>query len=131
MSARAKQLKAVGTIIDGRVRDLSEQRSQGWPIFARATGTAAGGGVCFPSEVNVPIELESEDDALQGRITVNPGDILVADADGVVCIPRDLAEQVADILPQLQKADAACLADVRKGRAVTEAFREHRARLSC
>jgi regulator of RNase E activity RraA len=69
---------------------------------------------------------------------VKPGDIILGDADGVVCCPRSLVEDVLKILPQLTSgshtshfiislsADEKVLKDVSQGRPVKEAFQEHR-----
>ncbi|MCA9878567.1 MAG: hypothetical protein KC442_12320 [Thermomicrobiales bacterium] len=74
-----------GVIIDGAIRDLTEIRDLGLPVFARGVTTMAPPHV-GPGEANVPIAC--------GRIVVNPGDIIVADEDGIVAIPQHAAEQV-------------------------------------
>lgn len=74
-----------GVIIDGAIRDLTEIRDLGLPVFARGVATMAPPHV-GPGEVNVPIAC--------GHIVVNPGDIVVADEDGIVAIPQRIAERV-------------------------------------
>ncbi|OCF31427.1 hypothetical protein I316_06829 [Kwoniella heveanensis BCC8398] len=131
MSARLQRLGAVGTVIAGRLRDANEQRQMNWPVFARGVGTTAGGDACFPSEMGVAVELEHTEGGKVFKNTINPGDIIIADANGVVAIPHGLAEKVVEIVPQLVKADQACLKDVLDGRSVTETFKDHRGRLQC
>lgn len=131
MSARIKHLGALGVVVSGRFRDLQEQRDLKWPVWARGVGTTAGGEVCFPSAIDVPLKVESWVDGTKHTSNVNPGDIIMADQDGVVCIPAGLAEQVADLVPKLAAVDQKCLEDVKNGRSVTEAFGEHRGRLKC
>lgn len=131
MSARATYLGALGTVVSGRVRDLNEQRDMGWPLWARGSGTTAGGEVCFASEINVPVEIQHTEDGMVHKSIVNPGDLIFADVDGVVCVPQELVERVAEIVPQLAEVDAACLEDVKKGRTVAESFAERRGRLRC
>ena len=93
-------------------------------VFARVVGTTAGGEVCRPSEVNVPVRLSS---TVQ-EAWVTPGDYLIADLNGVVCLPQDLAEEVLDIIPKLLDADEKCAAGIRKGRSVQDVFKEYRGR---
>jgi regulator of RNase E activity RraA len=69
------------------------------------------------------VRLNSEDqDAI-----INPGDILIADINGVVCIPQSLAEKALDLIQSQVDADEKVAADIKKGRSVAEAMKEHRA----
>lgn len=52
MSTRAKHSGAVGTIVDGRVRDLQEHRDLEYPVFARDVGTTAPAQVARVIEVS-------------------------------------------------------------------------------
>ncbi|GAA6042688.1 hypothetical protein JCM8097_003747 [Rhodosporidiobolus ruineniae] len=127
MSAR-RYVGALGTVVDGRIRDIEEQEALEWPCFSRGQGTTAGAELCFASQLNVPVPLHSPS---QPGVMVNPGDILVGDRDGLVAIPSALAEEVVRILPELVETDRACLEDVKKGRPVGETFKERRGRLRC
>ncbi|KAH7062696.1 ribonuclease E inhibitor RraA/Dimethylmenaquinone methyltransferase [Macrophomina phaseolina] len=122
MSLRARYLGAQGVVIDGSLRDLQEHRDLGFPLFTRGTGTAAGGATCFPSEINVPVKLQS---LIQDAV-VNPGDYIVADLDGVVCLPKELAEKVLEIIPGIVSADERCAEAIRNGTSVEEAFKTYR-----
>ncbi|KAJ0268961.1 hypothetical protein COL940_012884 [Colletotrichum noveboracense] len=118
MSLRAQILGAKGVVIDGHLRDLQEHRDLRFPLFARGTGTTAGGAVCFPSEINVDVKLQSaKQDA-----TISPGGYIIADLDGVVFLPGDLAEQVLEKIPGLAAADDRCAEAIRGGMSVQEAF---------
>lgn len=57
--------------------------------------------MCFPSEVGVPVKLQS---SIQDA-TINPGDYIIADQDGVVAIPSELAERVLELIPGIAGAD--------------------------
>ncbi|KAH9985277.1 RraA-like protein [Xylariaceae sp. FL0662B] len=122
MSLRAKTLGASGVIIDGRLRDLQEHRDLEFPLFARSVGTTAGGAVCFPSEIDVPVELQS---SIQ-RATIHPGDFVIADLNGVVILPSDLAEKVLAIIPASAAADEKCAEAIKGGMTVQEAFATYR-----
>src|SRR3954451_24452789 len=76
----------LGFVIDGAVRDVSELRDLGFPTFARGVATAAADLGGPRGEVNVPIAC--------GGVVVNPGDIIVADEDGIVVVPPSIADQV-------------------------------------
>lgn len=122
MTLRAKTLNVAGVVIDGRVRDLNEHRALGFPLFARAVGTTAGGEVCRPSEINVPVQLNS---VIQ-EAWIQPGDYIIADLNGVVRLPVELAEKVLDAIPGIVKADEKCAEGIKAGRSVEEVFKEFR-----
>jgi 4-hydroxy-4-methyl-2-oxoglutarate aldolase len=76
-----------GFIIDGAVRDVPEIRALGFPTFARAIATAPAAINPPTGEVNVPIAC--------GGVVVNPGDVIVADEDGVAVVPPRWIDDVA------------------------------------
>jgi len=74
-----------GLVADGAVRDASEIQQDGLATFARGITTVMG-PIDGPGEVNVPIAC--------GGVVVNPGDIVVADEDGIVVIRPSEADEV-------------------------------------
>ncbi|KAL3260931.1 hypothetical protein ABHI18_004203 [Aspergillus niger] len=124
MTLRAQALGAAGVVIDGRVRDLGEHRALKFALFARSVGTTAGGAVCRPSEVNVPVRLHSE----HQEAWINPGDYIVADLNGVVRVPREVVEKVLDVIPEIVEADRKCAEGIRAGRSVEDVFKVFRKR---
>nr|WP_246363313.1 RraA family protein [Deinococcus budaensis] len=88
-----------GAVIDGGCRDVTAVRRLGFPVFSTAVVPNAGlpGG---RGAVNVPIQA--------GGIPVSPGDLVVADENGVVIVPRDFAastlERVRVLLAEEQQA---------------------------
>lgn len=57
---------------------------------------------------------------------INPLDYIIADLDGVVILPADLAEQVLELVPKIVKADQLCAEAIRRGVSVQEAFSSYR-----
>lgn len=89
-------------------------------MFAKGVGTTAGGEVCRPLEVNVPVQLNSP----HYEAWINPGDYIVGDLNGVVCVPSKLARDVLDAVPKIVEADERCAVGIRAGRTVAEVFKE-------
>jgi regulator of RNase E activity RraA len=78
----------VGLIVDGAVRDVEEFRALGLPVMARAVTPRSGTSSSGWGEVNVPIAC--------GGAVVSPGDLVVADGEGIAFIPRLWVRSVAD-----------------------------------
>lgn len=90
MSYLEKQKHIAGIVVDGPIRDFDNLQNWSLPIYARSN-TPGGPYRDGPFEVNVPVAC--------GNVSVNPGDIILGDADGVICIPR---QDAADILPRAE-----------------------------
>ncbi|ADC52301.1 putative dimethylmenaquinone methyltransferase (plasmid) [Alkalihalophilus pseudofirmus OF4] len=76
-----------GFVINGAIRDSKEIREMNYPMYAKGVihrGPYKDG----PGEINVPIQL--------GGVVVNPGDLVVADMDGIVIVPFDHVGPIAD-----------------------------------
>jgi regulator of RNase E activity RraA len=79
----AKKRGAVAAIVDGAVRDIDAFDRESFPCWARGV-SLRGPFKDGPGTINQPITI--------GGMEVHPGDIIVADIDGVMAIPRNLAQ---------------------------------------
>ncbi len=86
LSTRAVALGAVGAVTDGAVRDLPGIAAIGFPVWAAGTTPRDGRGRQSMVAFGVRVVC--------GAVTVEPGDLVVADADGVVVVPADIAASV-------------------------------------
>ncbi|KAF4996925.1 hypothetical protein FDECE_12248 [Fusarium decemcellulare] len=113
MSTRAQYLGAKAVVIDGRMRDINEHKEMKFPVFARGHSTLGSNTFTRASLVNVPLQFK-------GDLWVNPGDVLVGDADGVVVVPPSLIERVATLCQERAEVDEKMFAELRKGAAMGE-----------
>ena len=89
----------VGVVTDASARDLDEVETEGVPLYFRRPGRGIRPGRNELESVNRPIVC--------GGVLVMPGDVVVADGDGVVVVPRAQAEDVARYARQIIEADKA------------------------
>lgn len=76
-----------GIVADGGMRDVAEIRAMGMPTYCKGPAAPAGPSALIPIAIQQPIGC--------GGVLIFPGDIIVADEDGVAVIPVHLAEDVA------------------------------------
>jgi RraA family protein len=106
ISTKARHRGAAGFIVDGLIRDLPAIAELDFPVFARGT-SPIGPLHRGPGEINYAICC--------GGVVVNPGDIVMADAMGIVIVPRDIAPELLDRLLSHKDHNAAYLQSVRRG----------------
>ncbi|KAK4231152.1 RraA-like protein [Podospora fimiseda] len=122
MSTRAKASGAVGSVIDGRFRDVQEQRDLNYPIFARDVGTAPPAELLKVVAVNVPVKLQTDEQDM----TINPGDYLIGDLNGVVVLPKELGEKAILLMKKQVEADSKMAVEIAKGMSFSEASKKFR-----
>jgi 4-hydroxy-4-methyl-2-oxoglutarate aldolase len=97
MSLHARAAGALGVISSGTIRDLALLRRDKFPIFCNGVNPRSP-QKNTPGSINVPVTV--------GGLVVNPGDIIVADDDGVAVVPLSIAEDIASKAAQRQKMEA-------------------------
>lgn len=107
--------------------------SAGMTIFAKGHSTLGQAPFTRPATIGEPIELQSEtvspaSDANPAfpTSTVYPADIILADVDGVVVVPRAQVMEVVELAKKGREVDARCLEDLKQGKGVAETFKKHR-----
>ena len=97
--------KVAGIIVDGALRDVEEIAGSGLPVYARAV-SPNGPWKNGPGEVNTPVQI--------GGQVVYPGDIVVADADGILFVrPKD-APVLLEKVEKVMAGESATLERIRK-----------------
>jgi 4-hydroxy-4-methyl-2-oxoglutarate aldolase len=95
-----------GTIVDGAVRDISEFAAIGYPVFSRCTNARRAQKV-RPGEHNVPVRC--------GSIVIRPGDVVVADCNGIVAISSSEVESVLRKVLEVSRAESDIKEQISRG----------------
>jgi len=105
-----------GAVIDGGVRDVAYLQKIGFPVFA--TGIVPSTSVHHYrfAGANVPVNCDG--------VPVRPGDIIVADSDGVAVVPRESAEKILELAKQLDFKEHSMYPIIEKTRSIVEGVRE-------
>lgn len=83
-----RQRKGAGVLLDAYARDIKELKKMDFPLFYRGKNPKTSKGRCEINECQIPVTMDG--------VTINPGDYIFGDIDGVVVIPKDLIDQVLD-----------------------------------
>ncbi|WP_165242659.1 fumarylacetoacetate hydrolase family protein [Corynebacterium lizhenjunii] len=97
LALRAQVRGAAGVVTDGGVRDYEAVREIGLPVFSQGPHPCVLGRKHVPWDSDIAITC--------GNATVLPGDVIVGDDDGVIVIPRDIAEEVVDATLAKERED--------------------------
>jgi regulator of RNase E activity RraA len=108
--ARLTQRGVAGVVTDGAVRDTPGIIPLAWPVYAAGAAAPASFAYHHAVDLQQPIGC--------GEVPVFPGDVLVGDAEGVVVIPRQLAEEVARDAAAQEQIEAWILEEVRAGQGI-------------
>lgn len=107
---RMQMRGAVGIVTDGALRDLPEIAEMDWPVYAQGGSAPTNLIRHHAVDIDVPIAC--------GDVPVYPGDIIVGDHEGVVVLPRYLADEVATDAEAQEKFEAFVLEEVQAGKSI-------------
>jgi regulator of RNase E activity RraA len=105
-----------GAVIDGGVRDVAYLQKIGFPVYALGVVPSTSVTHYRFAGANIPVVCDG--------VPVNAADIIVADADGVVVVPRASAPQVLKLAQEMDFKEHSMYADIEKLKSIQEAVRK-------
>lgn len=114
LAIRAHARGAAGIVTDGGVRDAAAVAAVGIPVYSAGAHPAVLGRKHVPWDTDVAVAC--------GGATVEPGDVIVGDSDGVIVIPRGIVEEVVDAALAQEDEDAWIAQRVAEGHPVDGLF---------
>ena len=108
----------IGCVIDGVTRDIDKYKDLGLPVYGRGRIQQSIRNRCAFAGHSVEVQLSG--------VPVRPKDIVMADDNGVVVVPRDRAAEVLEFATLFKRIEDAVVAEVRRGADPTEAHRQVR-----
>ena len=119
LSAETLKLRAIrGYVVDGGCRDVDFIRRLEWPVFCRYYTPADVVGRWLAEGLGEPIEI--------GGVSINTGDYLLADIDGVVVIPEKIGEEVVAKTEEIINTESSLRRDILAGMDPQEAYKKYR-----
>lgn len=117
MMTTAKAREMAGMVLDGGVRDVAELRNLGLPVYARSYTPATAVGRYISVSKNEPV--------LCAGVLVKPGDIIVADEDGVVRVPKEHAQEVLKVAQEIDEKESAMVPMILDLKSLTEVIKKY------
>ena len=113
MSSHARSRGIAGMVIDGAIRDADAIGASDFPVYACGV-THRGPYKDGPGEINVTVSIAG--------MVVNPGDLIVGDADGIVAIPQAEAERILALTVAQNQKETATLASIAAGKPIDRSW---------
>jgi RraA family protein len=107
MAAQAERRGIAGIVIYGAIRDHDTLQAGTFPVYAAGV-THRGPYKDGPGEINVPIAIDG--------MVIAPGDLIVGDGDGIVCVPFDVTAEVLKATEAKHQAEIKQLALIKEGK---------------
>jgi 5-oxopent-3-ene-1,2,5-tricarboxylate decarboxylase/2-hydroxyhepta-2,4-diene-1,7-dioate isomerase len=111
---RAMRLGAAGIVTDGATRDTPALAELEIPVYHRSAHGSTYRRHHMPVDRQLPVDCAG--------VTVLPGDVIVGDAEGVICVPRDLVDEVAQDAAEQELAEEWALERVAAGESTDGTF---------
>lgn len=117
LTTRAMANGARGAVIDGFTRDCTTIIGMQFPVFIAGISLADSAGRIHVTAYNVPVECAG--------VKVNPGDIVFGDFDGVVVIPKEVAEEAVSKAEEKVEAENKVREELKKGESVAAVYEKY------
>jgi regulator of RNase E activity RraA len=117
--SNAAKLKGIeGIVIDGAFRDLDVIKKIGFPVYARGVVPVTARGRIMQKSVNSLIQC--------GGVQVRPEDLVIADENGVVVVPKEKIDEVYKVAIEFYKKENKMIEELRKGRSIVDVDKEYK-----
>jgi 4-hydroxy-4-methyl-2-oxoglutarate aldolase len=117
LTTAARNQGCVGAIVDGMVRDVAKMRDLQFPVYARGSCIYDSKDRQRVIDIDVPVEIDG--------VRFCPGDLVIADEDGVVVVPHAIEEQIMQAAWQKVHAENEVRDAIRAGMKATDVFRKY------
>ncbi len=117
LTATAKRRGAAGAVINGYHRDTPKVLEQGWPVFSR--GRFAQDSAVRTQVVDYRCQIEA------GQVTVQPGDLVFGDLDGVLIVPKAVEAEVIERALVKARGEKLVRKEIEAGLSSTAAFKKY------
>jgi len=117
LTATAKKRGAAGAVINGFHRDTPKVLEQNWPVFSRGRFAQDSGVRTQVMDYRCPIEI--------GQVSVEPGDLVFGDLDGVVIVPKKVEADVIERALGKARGEKLVRKDIEAGLSSTAAFKKY------
>jgi 4-hydroxy-4-methyl-2-oxoglutarate aldolase len=108
-----------GVVVDGGIRDVAFLRSIEMPVLARYKTPAQAIGRWRVTACQTPVRVRG---ALEEWVTVSPGDLVVADDDGVIVLPAGSLDTIVTRVTEWSKSESGARSDIRNGMLLLQAM---------
>ncbi|HJY07535.1 MAG TPA: hypothetical protein VJ323_14545, partial [Bryobacteraceae bacterium] len=106
-----------GAVIDGLVRDVKKILKLGFPVFAAGIKPVDSRGRGIVVDYNVPVEC--------GGVVVSPGDLIVADFDGIIAIPAGAVDEAVRLATDKVSRENSTRAELIKGAYLRDVYNKY------
>ena len=117
LTATAKKRGAAGAVINGFHRDTPKMLEQNWPVFSRGRFAQDSGVRTQVADYRCQIEI--------GQVTVQPGDLVFGDLDGVVIVPKKVEAEVVERALAKARGEKLVRKEIEAGMSSTAAFKKY------
>jgi regulator of RNase E activity RraA len=117
LSTAARRSGCAGAIVDGAVRDVVKMTAMSFPVFARGTSPYDSRDRNRVVDIDVPVEIDG--------VRFSPGDLVIADVDGIVVVPRAVEAEAIGAAWAKVNAENTVRDAIANGMTATDAFKRY------